>query len=131
MRKFLDILIILAMGLCMSLAITHIRKQVVITDKDYIDAIVGEASNQSEDTMICVAHALRNRRNLEGVYGYHAKHNAKETKDTWYKAALAWSLSAFESDTTQGSKNWGTIDDLEQMDQDVTVKVQCGDLLFY
>lgn len=102
-----------------------------LTDEDYVDAIVGEASDQTEDTMICIAHALRNRDNLHGVFGYHAKHNKTETKDTWRKAALAWDISAHEKDNISGAKNWGTEDDLEENDYDVKIKAQCGDFFFY
>ena len=101
------------------------------TDKEYVTAIVGEAANQTEDTMICVAHALRNRGNLHGVWGLTAKHIAKESKKTWKKAWVAWELSAHEPDNTHGAKNFGTYADLIKMDEVPDFHVQCGDLYFY
>ena len=101
-----------------------------MTDEDYVDAIVGEASNQTEDTMVCIAHSLRNRGTLKGVFGYHAKHNKNETKLTWRKARIAWNLSEFEADNTGGSKNFGTQEDLDHYGH-WTIKAKCGDFYFW
>lgn len=100
------------------------------TDHDYITAIVGEASNQSEGTMVCIAHALRNRGTLKGVYGFNAFHVFNEPKAVWRKATIAWDLSAHEPDFLHGVKNFGTLRDLRK-EGDVKIFAQCGDFYFY
>jgi hypothetical protein len=96
--------------------------------KDYVRAIVGEAANQSEDTMVCIAHALRNRGNLKGVYGYTAKHVWTESDATWGKAWEAWTISGQEPDTLHGAKNFGSLADLGD---NFKAKALCGDFYFY
>jgi len=102
----------------------------VLNEDDAIDAIVGEASNQSYDTMICVAQALHHRGTLKGVYGLHASHNAFENKDVRDAAEEAWNESLAEKDTVNGAKNWGTLGDLKKLHVK-QYKVKCGDLYFY
>ena len=99
-------------------------------DDEAIDAIVGEASNQSYDTMICVAQALHHRGTLKGVYGLHASHNAFENKDVRDAAEEAWESADAIPDKVKGAKNWGTYDDLIKLDVK-GYKVRCGDLYFY
>ena len=102
----------------------------VLNEDDAIDAIVGEASNQSYDTMVCVAHGIRNRGNLKGVYGVNASHNDSEPEWVWLSARDAWNESLAEKDTVNGAKNWGTLDDLEKLGV-TAYKANCGDLYFY
>jgi hypothetical protein len=100
-----------------------------INGDDAVDAIVGEAANQSEDTMICVAQAIRHRGTLKGVYGLHAKHNHTESSDVWEAAQDAWDMSDVMKDQVNGAKNWGTFSEW-----DITntfEKAKCGDLYFY
>lgn len=114
------------------LYIVHGMTHPVYHDKDYVQAIVGEASDQTEDTMICVAHALRNRGTINGVYGYHAEHVWTENDWTWHKAWVAWELSGKEKeDPTHGAKHFGTITDLENMEDTPDILNQCGDFYFY
>ena len=101
-----------------------------INDDEAVSAIVGEASNQSYDTMVCVAQGIRHRGTLKGVYGVHARHNADESKDTWLAAENAWEDSAIENDHIKGAKNWGTVEDLGKLGAK-QYKVKCGDLYFY
>lgn len=101
----------------------------VYTDKDYVNAIIGEASNQTEKTMICVAQALRNRGTLKGVYGINARHIRNESELTWNKAWIAWDLSSRKPDTIRGYKNFGTWHDL--LNKRPVNYVKCGDFLFY
>lgn len=100
-----------------------------------IDAIVGEASNQSYDTMVCVAQGIRHRGNLKGVYGLHAKHNGSESSDTYEFAEQAWSDSLATRDRIKGAKNWGSLDDLQKMykkgQMPRKILAKCGDLYFY
>ena len=106
-------------------------------DDKAISAIVGEASNQSYDTMICVAQGIRHRGTLKGVYGVNARHNSSESEDTWSAAQEAWDESPYTSDKINGAKNWGTKDDLIKLgicnDMDICRQsiIKCGDLYFY
>lgn len=107
-----------------------------INTDDAIDAIVGEAANQSYDTMVCVAQGIRHRGTLHGVYGLHAKHNASENADTYEMAEEAWEDSAVTKDQIHGAKNWGNREDMkiEQNKgnlKDRHLKAKCGDLYFY
>jgi CubicO group peptidase (beta-lactamase class C family) len=43
--------------------------QPAISNAAAVRAIIGEAGNQSDDAMLAVASALRNRETLQGVYG--------------------------------------------------------------
>ena len=95
-----------------------------------VSAIVGEASNQSYDTMICVAQGIRHRGTLKGVYGVNARHNNSESEDTWSAAKEAWDESQYTLDKINGAKNWGTLDDLEKLGV-TAYKANCGDLYFY
>lgn len=101
-----------------------------LQDKDYVTAIVGEAANQDFSTMVCIAHALRNRGNLTGVYGYTAEHVWTENYPVWHRAWAAWDISAHEPDELHGAKNFGSTEDLK--DSGITADmIQCGDFYFY
>ena len=103
-----------------------------ITKDAAIDAIVGEASNQSYMTMVCVGQAIRHRGNLHGVYGVHARHNREESQNTWLLAQDAWDDSRLIRDQIHGAKNWGTGSDLNKLNIDSTqIKAICGDIYFY
>lgn len=103
-----------------------------IDPNEAIPAIVGEASNQSQATMICVAHALRNRGTLKGVNGARASHTWNEPEEVWEKARAAWDYSEDSNDPTHGAKNFGTLSDLNKLHVGMTkVKRRCGDFYFY
>lgn len=95
-----------------------------------IKCIVGEASNQSFDTQLCVAHAIRNRGTLRGVYGEHARHNDSEPEEVWQNARDAWDYSAYEKDPVHGAKNFGTKADFFKQKRPIT-GLKCGDFYFY
>ena len=61
------------------------------TDDNCIRAIVGEYAVENDyTTMKLIAHAIRNRKTLKGVYGFYAKHSNKESRSIWVTAACAW-----------------------------------------
>ena len=98
-----------------------------------IQDIVGEAANQDQLTMECVAHAIRNRGNLKGVYGLNAKHIWTEPAKVWGMAQSAWEQAAYDEDPVWGAKNFGTAADLEKegIDNDDNHLTRCGDFYFY
>jgi len=102
-----------------------------IYKSEAVDAIVGEASNQSPETMACIAHAIRNRGTLKGVYGSHARHNANEPEEVWDNARDAWDISLYTRDKTHGSKNFGVASDRNVRTNLKRIKAQCGDFYFY
>lgn len=100
-----------------------------IHPEDAADAIVGEASNQDFYTQICVAQGIRHRGTLKGVNGFHAHHNRFETSSTYMIALDAWDQSLWETDKIKGAKNWGSWEDISQLNP--KIKARCGDLYFY
>lgn len=88
-------------------------------DRDVIRAIVGECSGEGDTigakyaAMKYVAHAIRNRGSLRGMYGLTAKHVDTESQDIWLLAELAWISSANETDPTNGADSWGNKKDTE------------------
>ena len=121
---------IIGLSIALLLSITIFIICPRINDDEAVSAIVGEASNQSFDTMVCVAQAIRHRGTLNGVYGVHARHNASESSATWGEAEEAWFDSFAEKDHIKGAKNWGTVEDLGKLGAK-QYKVKCGDLYFY
>ena len=108
-----------------ALAHTHARHHQVspkhYTENDYVDAVIGEASNGGYEGMLDIACAIRNRikdpqhskNPLHQVYGYHAKHNRGEPEETWNLARKAWADSA-NQDTVNGATLWGSVSDVAQ-----------------
>lgn len=84
------------------------------TDRDAINAIVGEFAVNDYDEMKRLAHAIRNRGTLHGVYGLHAKHNKHESGYIWGLAKEAWEESAYEEDTVKGADSWYSFDDVKR-----------------
>lgn len=85
----------------------------VFTDDNCIRAIVGEVSNENYEGMKLMAHAIRNRKTLKGVYGFKAHHIKTENRDIWMRASLAWFESLTESDPLQGANEWRSLVDLK------------------
>lgn len=101
-----------------------------ITRDNAIDAIVGEASNQNYETMVCVAQGIRHRGTLKRVYGFHARHNYKESSQVWELAGIAWDDSSILKDKIKGARNWGTAADLNWLHVN-QARAKCGDIYFY
>lgn len=73
-----------------------------------VKAIIGEAANQGYQGMFAVAHAIRNRGTLSGVYGLNAKR--KEPQWVHEMALKAWRASAVRAtDPTHGATLWENI----------------------
>jgi hypothetical protein len=68
--------------------------QAAVTEEQAVRAIIGEAANQGEHGMICVAEVLRRRGSTKGFYGYKAKHVNKQPAWVWAQARKAWRESA-------------------------------------
>lgn len=96
-----------------------------------IRAIVGEAANQDDYTMDCIAHAIRNRGTLKGVYGINAKHVDSEPPEVWKRAAEAWDISDGTYDLVHGAKNFGTAADFPLTADWPKFTKHCGDFYFY
>lgn len=63
------------------------------TDKEAIQTIVGEASNQGYTGMICVGEVIRRSSSLKGFYGFKAMNHRHEPSSTWIMAKKAWYAS--------------------------------------
>lgn len=74
--------------------------------------IIGEAEDQGYDGMYAVAHAIRNRGTLKGVYGCKASRvvMGKYDNSTYKLAKKAWKESEHGEDPTKGATHWESID---------------------
>jgi hypothetical protein len=77
-----------------------------ITTRQAVDAIIGEAGDQSFTTQVAVACAIRNRGTLQGVYGLNNPVVQKATPRVRAKALRAWQASA-RQDIVKGCKFFG------------------------
>ena len=126
---------------------THRRHSVMTvrrySDNDYINAIIGEGSNQGYNGMLALAGAIRNRMKdqyyknnpLYDVYGKHASHIKSEPKEVFDTAKRAWDDSK-NNDITDGAIIWGNVDDVEKFKKqgwfkNVTQTVRIGDHFFF
>jgi hypothetical protein len=96
-----------------------------ISDSDAVRAILGEARGEGYEGMYAVAHAIRNRGTLKGVYGKQAVRpvkgdglvafNSKGTPvevistETYQSAMNAWHSSMEGFDPTHGATHWENI----------------------
>jgi hypothetical protein len=71
-----------------------------------VDAIIGEAGNQSFATQVAVACAIRNRGTLAGVYGVNNPVVQKATAKVRARALRAWQASA-RRDVVMGCRFFG------------------------
>ena len=100
----------------MILGFTLKERQVpLFTDDNCIRAIVGEYAREDDyyGTKL-MAHAIRNRKTLRGVYGFYARHSDHESKKVWENASLAWFDSLNEFDPLHGATEWRSIDDVRK-----------------
>lgn len=67
--------------------------------------------------MLYVALSIRNRGNLDGVYGCHAKHIKRETEDTLDLATIAWAKSGMDW-IYWPANSWGTKEDIKKNHMD-------------
>lgn len=93
----------------------HAQENIIVItkwhDEKVIKAIIGEAENQGFEGMLAVAHAIRNRGTLQGVYGLNAfrvKHHLFSQK-IYSLAKQAWEQSAIDFDITRGADHWENI----------------------
>lgn len=77
-----------------------------ITTAQAVDAIIGEAGNQSFTTQVAVACAIRNRGTLQGVYGVSNPVVKQATAKVRAKALRAWQASA-RQDIVKGCRYFG------------------------
>lgn len=90
------------------------RKVPEFNDANCIRALVGEYAINDEYGMSLLAHALRNRGTLKGVYGFSAKHVLKESENIWTLAALVWLGSNFNADPVRGANEWRSFQDIKR-----------------
>lgn len=82
-----------------------------------IRAIIGESAGEGYKAMLAHAHALRNRGNLNGVYGLKAPHIKNEPKWVWRQAKRAWTASAWTKDGTHGASYWFSEEDMRLLER--------------
>lgn len=79
--------------LIFSLSISALSAFAGVKDSDAVRALIGEAGNQSDRTLLHVASAIRNRGSLQGVYGGNNPVVAQASARQWARAERAWKLS--------------------------------------
>lgn len=79
-----------------------------ISEDKAVRILVGEAANQGEIGMICVAEVLRKKGSTQGFYGLNAKHSHKEPAWVWAQARKAWA-SSLHTNYTQGANHFENI----------------------
>jgi hypothetical protein len=90
------------------------HKTPLYTDANCIRAMVGEYNESDPVGLKLMAHAIRNRKTLKGVYGYYNKNVYKTPKEIWITATLAWHNSKREMDPLNGASEWRSYDDLRR-----------------
>lgn len=126
------LMVVLAIGL---LVPTTAHAQV--DDQQAIQALIGEAIGQSDEELRAHAHAIRNRGNLNGVYGLRSwrKHDSEQA---WQRASKAWYTSEYMQDNTNGANHWLSEYDLKRSRAELIAwrykaksVVKIGDTYFY
>lgn len=111
-----------------------------IREEDAVRAIVGEAAGECGRKraechgMLAVAHAIRNRGTLVGVYGLGASHSKTEPAWVWKKARRAWAQASRQRshDLTNGATHWESTDfKRPTWSRDMIVTVRIGKHVFY
>ena len=117
MRSILIVIIFLILPI----TLIHAYHQTIVrhtipafNDDNCIRALIGEYATSDNKGMKLMAHAIRNRGTLKGVYGFNAPHVDRENKNTWIDATFAWLESANEVDPLDGANEWRSIADIER-----------------
>ena len=79
------------------------------TDEEAIESIIGESASEP-DSMKHIAHAIRNRGTLSGVYGLKNPYVKRATGQDWQRASKAWYESENELDPTNGANHWHAVE---------------------
>lgn len=83
------------------------------TDQQAIKAILGESrQGNNYQAMLAIAHAIRNRQSLHGVYGLRSNMEPIE-QQTNELAVNAWYESEHGLDITHGATHWLSDDDIK------------------
>lgn len=90
------------------------RRVPPFTDDNCIRALLGEYSLKDPYGLSLMAHAIRNRGTLKGVYGFHAAHVDHEPKIVWELASLAWFESENAHDPIRGASEWRSVNDVRR-----------------
>jgi hypothetical protein len=140
-RIFLAMAIIMFLALTAFITLFWMSKDAdaaEIPEHKAILCIIGEAENQGFEGLLAIAHAIRNRGTLKGVYGLHAPRVRYHlySREILKEATLAWEQSAIDYDITHGATGWGNKEDILKFcwnswwsKCDVTVHI--GDHYFY
>ena len=98
--------------LCIALVSVSTLAAPKFTDENCIRAAIGEAGNQGHEGLLAVSCAIRNRKTLNGVYGFNSKQIDLQPAYVWIEARKAWTESKYK-DVTRGAKYWGSKTDIE------------------
>ena len=88
-------------------AIGHAQEdpRIAFTEENIIRSILGEARGEGDVAMYAHASAIRNRKNLIGVFGAVAQMEPI-SPELWQRASRAWHTSAYQGDSVNGADHW-------------------------
>lgn len=135
LMSFFDLVIVVSICIvCVNLINFFDRPKVQrksFTDAQAIRAIIGEYGKADLDGMGMIAHAIRNRGTLRGVYGLNAKHVDHEPKAIWKLATIAWEKSKTSPDPVFGADSWYSISDYSKYGTPYGMKLMLFSKGFY
>ena len=109
MRILLLICVVITISGCYDIAYSDMGEM------DAVRAIIGEAEAEGYEGMYAVAHALKNRNTLRGVYGHKAVNEEFKRGDRVIsgkiiqKAMKAWYDAKNGHDVTNGANHWHNV----------------------
>lgn len=125
----LALLVVLSVSSCQEVANPSLAdKASRIGDNEAIKAILGE-SLHDDKAMEAMAHALRNRDTLEGVYGREPSLSHVSGK-LWQRASKAWFNSGSSVDITLGATNWLSDYDIKHAHRDISWRKRMIETLY-
>lgn len=81
------------------------NSRTAFTEENIIRGILGEARGEGDVAMYAHACAIRNRKNLKGVFGATVQMEPI-SPELWQRASKAWHTSEYEADTVYGATHW-------------------------
>ena len=114
---------------------SYISNPIKISTNNAILSIVGEAEGEGYIGMLAVAHAIRNRGHLRGVYGRTSKRVLKHlySQSSYNMAMRAWNDSLTTDDLTHGATHWDNIGEfgVPNWSDSMTLTIKIGNHTFY
>lgn len=108
-------LLLTAAFLLLGVASCHLAHAGTISNKDAINAIIGEGESESYLGKLALAYTIINRGTLKGVYGLHSKRVLSKAygRSTYNDAFKAWFWALKHPSRGWRATGWGNAKDLK------------------